>query len=79
MVASQKLAWGDFVNVVVCRCGGVLRSKSVGELNLLPTNGLEPASLTSEALVAQYLHMVSAYLNNVSYAINHSDCPHPTA
>jgi hypothetical protein len=39
MVASQKLAGGDSVNVVVCWGGCVLRSKSEEELNLLPTMG----------------------------------------
>ncbi len=36
--------------------GIVLRSKSVEELKLFPPNGLEPAPLTSEALVVLYLH-----------------------
>jgi hypothetical protein len=35
--------------------GIVFRSKSVEELNIF-SNGLEPATLTLEALVVQYLH-----------------------
>jgi hypothetical protein len=47
-------------------CAGsfVLRS-TVEELNLLPTNGLEPAPLTSEALVAQYLYGSYTYLKQL--------------
>jgi hypothetical protein len=58
MVASQKMARGDSVNVVVC---WLLCSKGNVSKGITPSppNGLEPASCTSEALVAQlcqYLH-----------------------
>ncbi len=54
MVASQKMARGDSVNVLVCwsSCSKVKVSKGIKPS---PPNGLEPAPLTSEALVAQYL------------------------
>jgi hypothetical protein len=52
-----ETAWrGAMASMLWCADSFVLRSKSVEELNLLPTNGLEPAPLTSEALVAQYLY-----------------------
>jgi hypothetical protein len=47
---------GTRTTMVWCAGGIVLRSKSVEELNLFPPNGLEPAPLTSEAVVVQYLY-----------------------
>jgi hypothetical protein len=52
MVVTQKLhGGGTIASMLWCNGGCILRSKSVEELNLL--HGLEPAPLTSEALVAQ--------------------------
>jgi hypothetical protein len=54
MVALQQLAIADSVNVVVC-CWLCSKAKVRG-IKFSPPNGLELALLTSEALVAQYLH-----------------------
>ncbi len=59
MIASQKMARGDSVNVVVCwlLCSKGNISKGIKPS---PPNWLEPAPLTSEASVAQYLHGIAS-------------------
>jgi hypothetical protein len=56
MVASQKRAGGDSVHVVVCWWFWWSEVKVSRGIKPSPHNGLEPAPLTLEALVAQYLH-----------------------
>jgi hypothetical protein len=55
MVASQKMLGGDSVTAVMCwwLCSKVKVSRGIKPS---PHNGLEPAPLISEGLVAQYLH-----------------------
>jgi hypothetical protein len=62
IVASQKLAGGDSVNVAMCwwLCSKVKASRWIKP----SPHWLESAPLTSEALVAQYLHG-SSYLKQL--------------
>jgi hypothetical protein len=55
MVASQKLAGGVSVNVVVCWWLGSKFKVSRG-IKPSPQYGLEPTPFTSEVLVVHYLH-----------------------
>jgi hypothetical protein len=53
MVATQKQWWGAKASMLWCAGGCGLRSKSVWGIKPSLHNGLEPAPLTREALVAQ--------------------------
>jgi hypothetical protein len=65
MVASHKMARGDSVNVAVCWLS-CIRSKS-------PPNRLEPAPLTSEALVAYFKQLIMQTVHNLQLEIAGTD------